>query len=162
MYTSEIRCALPNKHNSTALSIKKNTMSGKIFLSNDEIVKGDIYTIIMKLKECNFLGALKFCNSVLGNKTTFMNDNTPKEEHPLDFYRSIKHRMRKNKLDNFNIDEDFLNQYLKLPHINFIKDRISAKTQDKYDICFNEEDSRIIIPHRQWDSGKIVGLFGRN
>lgn len=160
-YDKEIRCALPDRHNSSAVVINRTTMSGRIYLPNEEVVRGDLYTLVMQIKECSFIDALKHCNSTLGYETSYYYKKEDAQESPLALQRKIK---RKKMSANYNacvIDDDYLNRYLRYPHINFLQDNISAKTQNKYDICFDEADSRIVIPHRKWDTGEIIGLFGR-
>jgi hypothetical protein len=66
-YTNEIRCALPNRNNSTAVRIKKETLTGAIF-SDDNTTRGDIYTILMAITNKSFTDILKHCHNVLGFK----------------------------------------------------------------------------------------------
>lgn len=160
-YSKEIRCAPPERNNSSALVIKRNTMGGVIYLSDNEVVRGDFYSIVMHLKRCSFIEALKYCNSVLGHETSYFYKKKVEKENPFWLHRKIK---RKRKSIDFNtcpIDDAFLEQYIRLPHIDFIKDGIIAKVQEKYGICFDDRDSRIVIPHYKWDTGEIIGLFGR-
>ncbi len=164
-YKKEIRCALPNKTNNSAVVLNKNRMSGKIYLPNDEQIKGDIYTLISYFNDSNFINSFKYCANTLGLEVSFYYEKKKEENFlndPFWLYRKIKRQQNVLfEYENIPIDEDYMKQFLPYPHINFLKDHISIETQKKFGICYDERTDRIVIPHYKWDTGEIIGLFGR-
>lgn len=159
-YSTEIRCALPNKHNPTSISVKKDTLKSKIYLPNENVVFGDIFTIIMNIDNCKFPNALKKCHDVLGYEFEYIFKKEDENEHPLAIFRKIK-KKRHGLNEIRKYPEEILDQYLPYPHIKFVNDKISPATQTKYGIHYSETHQRILIPHYHHQTGEIVGIFGR-
>lgn len=160
-YPKEIRSALPNKNNPTSVVIKKEKLFGKIYKSENEIVKGDIFSIIMNISNYDFLKTMKYCHTSFGLSYNYYGkDKVEKpKSHPLDIFRKIKRKQ-------FNYDIETLPEYIlekfeQIPHIDFLKDNISPQTMKVFDVRYSPFHSRIIIPHRKWDTGELVGIFGR-
>ena len=164
-YKKEIRCALPNKTNSSAVVLNKFRMSGKIYLPNDEQVIGDIYTLIGYIKNLNFINSFKYCAEVLGIEISYYYKKEKEEDFlkdPFWLFRKIKRQQ--SMLYNYQnepITQEYMKQFLPYPHIQFLLDHISIETQKKFGICYDERTDRIVIPHYKWDTGEIIGLFGR-
>jgi len=53
-YTKEFRCGLPNHTSNNSIAINKETLSTKIFQSDSEIIRGDILTLVMTVKNISF------------------------------------------------------------------------------------------------------------
>lgn len=170
-YSREYRSALPNKTNHTAVVVKKDNLSARIY-TDGKTVKGDIFTIVCKLKGweedgSGFVNSLKYCHQVLG--LTFDGVKSKKDEgkHPLDFFRKIDRESRAygsgvEEQEVNEYDESILDEYVKLPHISFFQAGIMPQVQREYGICFSIQDDRIVIPHyKHDDKTKIVGLVGR-
>lgn len=164
-YSKEIRCALPNKNNTSAVVLNKERMSGRIYLPNDEIVRGDIYTLVGYFNQSNFINSFKYCTKLLGFEVSYYYQKSKQEDFmndPFWLFRKVKKQQA--SLADFQgkiIDEEYMHKFLQYPHINFLKDNISISTQKKFGICYDEISDRIVIPHYKWDTGEIIGLFGR-
>ena len=50
-YSTEYRCGLPGHKSKTSVAIKKDTLKVKIFQSGGEIIRGDIITLVMHIKQ---------------------------------------------------------------------------------------------------------------
>jgi len=60
-----------------------------------------------------------------------------------------------------SFDDNVLSDFYPLPYIGWIKEGISIRTSNKFEISFDTENNRIIIPHRDVD-GRLVGIRARN
>ena len=58
-------------------------------------------------------------------------------------------------------DEEVFSMYKQCPYSGWIKEGIIAGVQKEFGIgyCFNSD--RVVIPHRFWETGEIIGLIGR-
>lgn len=165
-YTTEYRATLPcNSKSNNNIAIKKNEhLSTKIFTSK-EIIRGDIITLVIHIKNYSFIKALKYLHQILNLQFTFVYDEKEKEKEiydPLHIFKRIKKTYHQNsEVQLKKYDKSILNQYINVPHINFLRDGISIKTQNKFSISYCPDKSRIVIPHFYWSSGDLVGIIGR-
>lgn len=109
-----------------------------------------LFDVIMKAKECSFLESLKFVNNYMGNKLR------------------VKHGFGRNtykKISFENIEyvelEPIKKQYLYKLYSDEVKrwqnEGISIAALDKFNIKYDTENNKIIIPHFRAD-GKCVGI----
>ena len=161
-YAKEYRAALPNKTNKTAVSIRKENLSGRIY-TPDENISGDIISIVMEITELKFKDALKKIHDILGLKFTLT--TTPKRASydPLDIFKNVKSYRRYKKQELEILPESVLDNhnFLKLPHINLIREGIIPCVQREFDVMYDMESQRILFPHRHWSTGELLGIFGR-
>jgi DNA primase len=162
-YPREFRAGLPNHSNPTAISVKKESLGVKIY-SLEKEVKGDIFTLVMQLKDCSFKKAIKFVHEVLNIPYTIF--SKPKEEEKKDILQIFK-KMTKNQNHYSNqlkiYDEKMLNKYINLPNIWWIREGITPDVQEKFKLGYSPYDHRITIPQRWWCGGEndYIGCKGR-
>src|SRR5690606_10554825 len=73
----------------------------------------------------------------------------------------LKGRKRKREIKpNPVLPEGILNQYLPFPSQSWLEEGISLRTQEIFDVRFDLESKRIILPMRN-RFGKLVGVKGR-
>lgn len=48
------------------------------------------------------------------------------------------------------------------PHPLFLRDNISKEAMKKFQISYYEQSNRIVIPHRHWKTGKLIGFKTRS
>ena len=71
------------------------------------------------------------------------------------------------KIDNVKINcpiitkDGFMENFIKLYHADWLNDNISKKSMRKYDIAFDLEQQKIIIPHKN-EFGKLIGVRCRS
>lgn len=162
-YANEFRAGLPNGHNSTNISIKKDTLHVRIY-AKDKQVKGDIITLVMHIQSSTFYNALKYIHKTLGLSFSLKaKDLKDKKPDPLAIFKRIKKRYGDNEIELQHYDLNILNNYVNLPNVFFLREGISAYTQNKYKIGFCPDNNRITIPHFYWcsDSDDIIGVMGR-
>lgn len=163
-YENDFRCGLPNHHNTTSVRVRKTTLAVAIYLSDEENVNGDIFTLIMHIKNMSFPQSVKYVHKLLKLKYTIYGDAIyEKKSHVLDMFRNIR---KETKVNNYKYDyetypEYILNKYYDFFHIDFIRDNILPSVMREFDVKYDFDTKRVIIPHRAWDTGEILGIFGR-
>lgn len=155
---------MPNHKNTTAVSIKKNTLKIKIF-TKEKNISGDIFTLIMEIKNIDFPSANKFIHKILNLKFTYNFDNKKeKKKDILDIFKKAKESYNKSKEKQLDIyNEDICDEFVNLPYIGWIREGIMPYTQKKFNIGYSLKRNRIVIPHRFWCGKKndYVGIMGR-
>lgn len=154
----EIRCAPPESENRTACSIK---LTEELYASLFSMTgyNGDIYGLIEKVSKESFSSVIKTIKSILG----IANSGTYKKK--LDLFSNVNKYLRqvdKEEPTNTKHDISILNRFVHLPHVSFIKEGIAPDVLSMFDVCYDSERGRIVIPHFDWEEhDKIVGLSGR-
>lgn len=160
-HNSEYRCAKnQNDMNPTRVSVKlDDNLSSRIF---DLIpVKGDLLVIIMELKKCKLSEAIKICCNVIGVKYNYNKSIIKKVQRKAfgGFYSSIK-KENSNLVNIQTHDENILNCYINKGSVRFKEDGIDYDVQSEFDIMYDDETKRILVPWRDI-YGNIVGIMGR-
>lgn len=162
-YKSEYRAALPNKTNTTAVTVKKENLFTAVN-SSDFNCTGDIFILLMELKGINFGKANKLMHEYLNLEYDFSKPKPIKETTDLlDIFKKIK---RKSYIVNRDIeiyDDSIFKEYTNLPHISWIRDGIMPFACEKFKIGYSFDKKRIIIPWRYWcgSDNQYVGIVGR-
>jgi DNA primase len=158
-----ISCGMPDGDNPSSTVVYKDNMKVRAYtrdLGNKEN-GSDIFILIMFVKGISFPKSVRYAHKLLGIKFTYYNEEM--NENKIDLlsrFRKIK-KKRDRAYDYDTHPEFILNKYDPLPHVDFIKDNILPKSYRKYDTRFDCFSQRIILTHRKWDTGEILGFFGR-
>lgn len=163
----EYRCGLPNHTNRTMVAIQKSeTLKTKIY-SEEDIIRGNLFTLVMYIKNITFVESLKYLHKELNLQYTKYNskNNTEVKVSPLDVFLKVKPR-KKYKLDVSDIkflNQEFISEYTPNLHISWLKEGITSKTARRFNIGYDYNSKRIIIPHRFWsgDENEYIGIIGR-
>lgn len=167
-YATEYRCALPEKENPTAVSVKKDTLKTSVFTSSNRVA-GDIITLTMHLKDVKFIKALRLLHEYLGLefKLERKQEDVAKFD-PLAKFRQIKLKSRHSRQYDSSqklkiYDSSILDDYIIMPHLEFLREGILHRTQEKFKIGFCPQSQRIVIPHRYYngEENQFVGIVGR-
>lgn len=162
-YNTEWRCALPNEENKTAICVKKDTLSS-VIRNRNGTNSGDIFTLVMYIKNISFGQANKYIHNVLGLKYEF-NKTTEKTNKidPLSIFKKVKKSRCIVNKDFPVYDDSCLKEYIKMPHINWIREGILPFTCDRFNIGYSLDRNRIVIPWRKWDGtdDEYLGIVGR-
>ncbi|WP_202630038.1 DNA primase [Clostridium botulinum] len=163
-YTKEYRCGSPKHTNATSISIKKDTLKIKIYTSENKI-KGDLFTLIMDVKEISFFETIKYTHEMLGLKYIGIKYRNKKEKK-IDILKIFKKALGtySNNLEKLKIyEEDICSEFVKMPYIEWIREGILPSTQEEFGIGYSRNNNRIVIPHRYWcgNHEQYVGVIGR-
>lgn len=88
-YTTEWRAALPQGTNKTAVCVKKDGLSVTI-RNSDGSKRGDIFTLVMTLKNISFGKANKFIHSTLGLKYSYNKNDKDEKVIRLRYLRKLR------------------------------------------------------------------------
>ena len=164
-----ITCAIPNHNNPTGLSVLKENLYCNAFSTHMDF-KGGIFDLIAYMNKYeNFSDTMRWCHKTLGLKYEYngkKEDDTPKDSI-LDFFKKYKTKPNKRSTKEVELklytDEEIDKLYIKCPYSVWIREEgIIAKVQMEFGIGYDFGSNRVIIPHRFWRTGEIVGLIGRS
>ena len=144
----------PNKNgdNMTACSILKQTLHYENYSHGH---RGNIFTLVMDERHCNFYTAITTVAGWVGFKTV----GVIKRQLPFGgFYKNLN-RSPDELYDLPEYDETLLPAADSLS-IKFLRDNIPLITQEKWGVRYSHEDDAILIPIHQ--HGKLVGCKARN
>lgn len=119
----------------------------------------DIFGIVEKIKEIDFLDAVSFVCALCRIEQTYQKVNTQIDDWQKDLKKFLPNYEPNEPLriyDNEVIDL-FINKY----HQSWLDDGISKSAMDKFGIKFYERNAQIIIPVHDIN-GSLVGIHARN
>lgn len=164
-YDKEWRAALPQGTNKTALCVKKDNLS--LIIRNSEGSKcGDIFTLVMILKNISFGKANKYIHKILGIKYSFNkkqdNDNGNVKD-PLEIFKKVKRQRHILDKDIPIYDDSCMKEYINLPYIDWIREGVLPFACKRFNIGYSFDRKRIVIPERKWDGDddEYIGISGR-
>lgn len=164
-YTKEYRAGLPNHNSKTSIAINKETLSTKIFQSDSEIIRGDLLTLIMTIKNISFPKANKYLHKLFGLEYKFKaKEDKPEKVDPLNIFKKVKRKRCIINLDDVETyDDEIIKEYIPLPYIEWIREGILPFTCDVFKIGYSAEKKRIVIPTRHWcgEENDFIGIMGR-
>ena len=157
-HQNEFRCGKSN-----GLRIKKNE-SISITDFGEDVKSGDIFTVVMDYKNISFPRANKYLHDFLGLKFTFTGKDevVKKGKSPLDIFMKINtYDENNNKVDIFKFD--LYAQFDNFLYKEWFLEGISHRAQSTFQIMYDFNRHRIIIPHRYWcgESNDYLGVIGR-
>lgn len=124
----------------------------------------DIINLIQDTNKVDFVTALKWLHKVLGLEfTPYKKQEKKKEkETPSTRFRRKKEHMKKvNVAEIHEIDEEAINDYIPMLHIDWFHEGIMPWARDKFGLCYSYKHSRMVIPLRYWADGRLLGFNQR-
>lgn len=123
----------------------------RIDFDND---RGDIITLVMYNLKCDYETAIKFIKTVLDG-------DEDAEPHLL--IRAERDRKRKTVLKEQKVfPERVLGYFKPVLHESWIAEGITDKERARYSIYYFPQKQKIMIPHRRYTDGAIIGFNMRN
>ena len=164
-YQGEWRAALPEGTNKTAVCVKKNNLSSAIRCSDCNKM-GDIFTLVMEIKNIQFGKANKYIHKVLGLNYTYNNKEKEKEEEkndPLQIFKKVRKKRHTLDKDTPIYDDSCMKEYVDLPYIGWIREGVMPFACERFNIGYSYDRKRIVIPERKWDGddNDYIGVSGR-
>lgn len=141
--------------NPTSMMLDISTLRYYCYSTAD---KGNLFTLIMDRIHCTFPQALQFVANVLDLDTNRFNIQVRYPFHG--FYRALL----PDRDDDYTlptIPEESLAPYLGKYNTMFFKDGIDYKTQELFQVGYDDASGRITIPERDFN-GNLVGIMGRS
>ena len=141
--------------NPTSMSLDPNTLRFYCFSTN---YKGNLFSLVMDREHCSFPKSLNYVAKVLGLSSA---EFDMRIEYPFGGY--YRHLIP-DKEDNYNvpsIPEESLAPFTGQLSEKFFRDGIDFKTQELFQIGYDETTKRITIPERDFN-GNLCGIMGRS
>ena len=162
-YSTEWRAALPQGTNKTAVCVKKDNLSVNI-RNSEGSKRGDIFTLVMTLKDISFGKANKFIHETLGLKYSYnKNKDDSEKRDPLAVFKKVKRRRHVIDKDVPTYDDSFMKEYIDLPYIGWVREGVMPFACKRFNIGYSYDRKRIVIPERKWDGddNEYIGISGR-
>lgn len=161
-YRSEWRAALPQGNNKTAICVKKDSLSVTI-RSSEENRHGDIFTLVMTIKNISFGKANKYIHKTLDLNYAYSKDEKENKYDPLAIFKKVKRQRYMIDKDIPIYDETCMKEYIDLPYIDWVKEGILPFACKRFNIGYSYDRKRIVIPERKWDGddNEYIGISGR-
>lgn len=124
----------------------------------------DLVSLVEYTNKCSFIEAVKWLHKTLGIEYTPYKKQQKEDDKPdpLAVFKKVcgkkKHVCKE---EPQYIDEDAIEDYVPLLHIDWFRDGIMPYTRDKFDICYSYRHNRVVIPHRYWANGMLLGTNQR-
>lgn len=122
----------------------------------------DLISLVENVKNIGFIDALKYLHKILNLPFELkrQKEEPKKKTNPLNiFTRQLRSNRRIVNVDDINIlDEELLDDFVPMLHIDWFKDGIMPWTREKFGLCYSYKRKRMIIPHRYWMTGQLVGM----
>lgn len=120
----------------------------------------------LKGMELTFSQSVQWVSSKLGRKSTF-------GSKPEGFHTPVKENKELSWMNKFSkkkvvvpelitYDDSILQMFSKYHHPCFLEDNISHEAMDKFEIMYYSYRHKIVLPHRKWDTGEIIGIKTRS
>lgn len=159
----------PTGDNPQGVNIRNNEhLNYRSFSRNVSYDDGkDLISLIEDVKKLNFRKALKYIHELLGLKFTWKYEPIKKEKntiYELDLFKEIRDKTKYGIVDVADInvlDEEYLNDFMPMLHIDWIRQGITEKTRKKFGLCYSYRYKRVIIPVRAWNTGELVATNAR-
>lgn len=151
--------------NPTSLQVKLNDSLSTIIHTNNEFENQeikDIFTLIQFTKSCSFTEAINFICNIC--KIEFKGIVKKGEKsNSYEFLKQFKRSMNKNinTYEETIYNESFKERFIRKDCKLFYDDGVNSKSQDKFYVCYDSLDNRVVFPIRNYD-GNIVSFKGRS
>lgn len=155
----EYRSTRPDGDNVSALATNKETLRVYCYTEN---WSGNLYTLCMKTLFLSFGQTLKYLHALFGLKYQFDVPQPVLEgaDKTLNIFTKYKNRDL-NCEDSQTLQDYSSINYEPYLHVSWIKEGITNRTREVFNIQYDGMRRKIIIPHRDWNTGKTVGIMSR-
>jgi len=124
-YAKEYRSGLPSHSSKDAISVKKETLKTKIFQSDSNIIRGNIFTLCMTIKNISFFESNRYVHNLFGLEYKFVHKKKTEEQFydPLEIFKKVKNSKYSYDLNDLEvIRDDCLSEYIPYIHIDWIRE----------------------------------------
>ena len=161
---SLVTCGLPGSKNRRSVQIRLNKHLTMIIRSHN--ITGDIIDLVSYMTYNSFgepnQESLKYMRQdTLKWMMSILDEDFDEFRLDEEMGYAYKKTFVDYDIDNFIFKDNILDEFSPLPHISWITEGITEKTQKEFNIMYNYHDNQIIIPCRNM-MGEIVSLKARN
>ena len=158
--------SFPDGDNPQGINIKNNQYLNYRSFSRDVSYddEQDIIDLVQYITKKGFVDSVKYLHSLLNLQYTYKKKPEKVEEKPDPLWVFKKIQQSKKRVDVAEIhtlDEELINDYVPLLHINWFKEGIMEWTRKKFGIAYSYKRKRVMMPIRHWLTGELVGFNAR-
>ena len=158
-------CGNYDGDNIGAINVKNNQYLSVINYTREKDFddNSDIITLVQYNKKCSFIEAVKYLHGILGLEYKWQRKPQKVQDKvdPLYIFKKVKSKKRVDVSDINVLDEDLLNDYIPMLHINWYREGIMPWTTKKFGLAYSYKQKRIIVPMRYWLTGELLGVNAR-
>lgn len=158
----------PDGNNAMGVVVKKcRDLNYYSYSRNIHIEDGkDIFNLIQDIKKMKFSEAIKYTHKLLGLEYKYSPKKKEPEKPKFDPLAMFKRAASKKRyVCDVNeikyLNEDVLDDFAPMVHINLFREGIMPWTAKKFGLCYSYKQKRQIIPIRYWLDGRLVATNAR-
>lgn len=122
----------------------------------------DLISLVEDVKKMSFIEAVKYIHEILDLPFEFKRkeEKQKKKYDPLGVFKKVLRGNRRivNVDDIHILDDKLLNDYIPMLHIDFLREGIMPWTRDKFGLAYSYQHKRMVIPHKYWLTGQLLGF----
>lgn len=122
----------------------------------------DLFSFVETIKKLSFIEAVKYIHKILDIPFEFKKreEKPQKKYDPLSVFKKVLSCNRRivNVDDIHVLDDKLLNDFVPMLHIDWLREGIIEKTRKKFGLAYSYRHKRIVIPHRYWLTGQLLGF----
>lgn len=157
-------CANWNGNNNGAINVFNNKyLNVRNYTRESEFGNNsDIITLVQYNKQLSFISAVKYLHKILDLDYKWQKPiKKEKKFDPLEIFRKVESCHKTNVADIHVLDEDLLDDYIPMLYIGWLREGIMPWSAKKFGLAYSYKRKRVIIPHRYWLTGELVGYNAR-
>ena len=156
-------CSNYNGDNPSAINVKNNEYLGAINWTRQKEFdeNSDIITLVQYNKKLSFIETIKFLHIILDLPFEFKKqEKAQKKDDPLDVFKRVRKGNRPvvNADDIQILSDKLIDDYVPILHIDWYREGIMPWTRKKFDLCYSYKHNRVVIPHKYWMTGQLLGF----
>lgn len=158
-------CSNYNGDNKGAINVRNNPYLSVVNWTRQKDFgdNSDIITLVQYNKNLSFVEAIKYIHKILNLPLEFK--KATKKEEKFDLLAVFKHVENRKKTVNVDdiqaLEDELLNDFIPLLHINWYREGIMPWTRKKFGIAYSYRHKRVVIPMRHWATGELLGFNQR-
>lgn len=122
----------------------------------------DLISLVETAKKMSFIESIKYIHKILDIPFDFKRkqENQKQKYDPLCIFKRVLRCSRRivNVEDIHVLDDKLLNDFVPMLHIDFLREGIMPWTRDKFGLAYSYRHKRIVIPHKYWLTGQLLGF----
>lgn len=156
-------CSNYNGDNPNAINVKNNAYLDVVNWTRTKEFgdSADIITLVQYNKNMLFIESVKFLHKILNLPLEFKKkeENQKEKFDPLEVFKRVANKRKVVNVDDMDvIDEEALNDFIPMLHIDWYREGIMPWARDKFNICYSYKSKRVVIPIYHWLTKELVGF----
>lgn len=158
-------CCNYNGDNASAVNVRNNSYLNVINWTREKEFdkNSDIIFLTQYNKQCSFVEAMRYLHGILGLEYKWQpkrkqKTKDVKQADPLHIFKKTKSKRKVDVADIRVLNEELLNDFIPLLYIGWYREGIMPWTRKKFGLAYSYKYKRVVIPHRHWLTGELLGM----